>query len=908
MTRNLTPLPLMLQRLAYILRRLMSFTSLLFLLSAIAYIWTYFQAGNWQILADAGVSLLCSTLAVTAYFLVQRGQVQSALRLAYTILLVAPFAYWFAGYNPVVVVAMVAGAFMIFLSVDPRRWQRWLAQTILYALYEIALIVLNPFENVVLEPNSVTFWTNNLLVVVVLFFIGREFFQTYPTLSIRNRLLISSLILALLPPVIVATVFGLIFINNGRNQTLEQMQGVVQLKRAQLDLWVDSLQTSLTTLREETGAVERFEAILTLSESNPRRIVALQALEQRFARMVEDNGDFDEVLLITADGDVILSTDAAQIGKRFAQRKFFIFGKSGPYINAPFYDAALDRTVIWLSLPVYNRADVLIGVLAARPNALVFNKIISQQIGLGQTGESYLVGINNTLLSRLRNADFAVGQAFIRSQPVQQALTTQRDVSGLFSNYNNQPVVGAYAWLPSYQMVLVAEQAQSEAFRFINQTLLFGIVTLGLALLMALIVGLNTTRAIANPLGEVARVAEDIASGNFNVQITERGEDEIGQVMIAFNRMIQRLRESFLNLENRIQERTAALENRSRQIETIAQLGNAITNLRNFEDLLAQATVLMSDRLDFYHVGIFLLDDSNAYAILRAANSDGGQKMLAQGYRIPVQDGNIIGNALLQSQPRIALDVGEDAIAFAYPDLPETRSEMALPLRVGQQQLGVLDVHSRYANAFSMEDIAILQILADQIAVAINNARLFEETQQALESARRAYRESSEQEWQKILLENADLGYVATPKGIFPSESDWQPTMQTAARENRLTIDAENLLALPIQLRGQTLGVLRLRKKNPKHAWSEREIGFLNNLAEQLAVALESARLYSDAQRRAARERLLSEAATRMRETLDVDSVLQTAILEIRRALQLSEVEVRMKGAEIARFDTEPEQ
>lgn len=908
MTRNFASLPTTIQRLTYILRRLTLFAVFLFFIHATANTWMYFQMQSWQFLADAGISLLSSIIAFIAYFLARRGHIQPVLRLTYLALLLFPFSYWFAGFNPAVVVAMIAGAFLIFMNVDPNRWQRWLMQTILYGLYEIGLVVLSPFGLALLAPDSPMFWVTNSLVALFLVFIGREFFRAYPALSMRTRLLTSSLILALLPPVIVAAVFGLIFINNGRNQTLEQMQGVVQLKRAQLDLWIGSLQSALKTVRDETSAVERFEAILTLSENNPRRTIGAQALMERFARLTTPGAEFDEILLMNADGKVILASDSVQQGKSFAQRKFFIFGKSGPYINPPFYDAVLDRTVFWLALPIYNRSDDLIGVLAARSNSLIFDKIITQQTGLGKTGESYLVGLNGVLLSSVKDAGILVGQTSIKSEPIQRALRTQQEVYGLFENYAGEPVVGAYLWLPSYQIVLAAEQTQAESFRFINQALFVGIVTLILALLLALMVGLNTTRAIASPLGEVARVAEDIASGNLNVQIAESGDDEIGQVMMAFNRMTQRLRESFTNLEHRIQERTADLANRSRQIETIAQLGNAITNLRNFEDLLAQAAVLISDRLSFYHVGIFLLDDSNTYAVLRAANSDGGQKMLADGYRVPIDEGNMIGNALLKSQPRIALDVGEDAVHFDYPDLPQTRSQMVLPLRVGQQLLGALDVHSIHPNAFSIEDFAILQILADQIAVAINNARLFEETQQALEAARRAYRESSEQEWQKILLESAEMGYTATPKSVLPSQGDWQPTMQMAAREQRLIIDDDNLLALPIQLRGQTLAVLRLRKNNPKLTWSDREIAFLNNMADQLAVALESARLYGDAQRRAARERLLSEAATRMRETLDVDSVLQTAMLEIRRALQLSEVEIRMKGAEIARFNTESEQ
>ncbi|MEA3351442.1 MAG: histidine kinase N-terminal 7TM domain-containing protein, partial [Chloroflexota bacterium] len=204
------------------------------------------------------------------------------------------------------------------------------------------------------------------------------------------------------------------------------------------------------------------------------------------------------------------------------------------------------------------------------------------------------------------------------------------------------------------------------------------------------------------------------------------------------------------------------MERRSQQLQAAAEVGQAAVTLRNLDELMPQVTQLISQRFSFYHVGIFLLDDHHEFAVLQAANSESGQRMLNRGHRLKVGEVGIVGYVTAQQEARIALDVGTDAVFFDNPDLPETRSEMALPLIIGGELLGAIDVQSKREAAFSDEDINVLQILADQIAIAIENARLFTEHNEALKTARRAYSELSQEAWGELLRTQPELGFIST--------------------------------------------------------------------------------------------------------------------------------------------------
>jgi GAF domain-containing protein len=276
----------------------------------------------------------------------------------------------------------------------------------------------------------------------------------------------------------------------------------------------------------------------------------------------------------------------------------------------------------------------------------------------------------------------------------------------------------------------------------------------------------------------------------------------------------------------------------------------------------------------------------------------------------------MVGWCTANAQARIALDVGEEAVRFDNPLLPDTRSEMALPLISRGRVIGALDVQSTEEAAFTDEDIAILQAMADQLANAIENARLFQQAQESLEAERRAYGKLSRQAWAELLRAQPDLGHRYDPDGILATDRTWREEMKLAVSRGETIlggssssllpggVEGETTIAVPIKVRGQVIGVLGGHKPADADRWTLEETTLMETLAEQLGLALESARLYQDTQRRAERERLIGQVTAQMRETLDLETVLKTAVQEVREAMDLPEVVVRL----VPEADAQPEE
>jgi GAF domain-containing protein len=365
----------------------------------------------------------------------------------------------------------------------------------------------------------------------------------------------------------------------------------------------------------------------------------------------------------------------------------------------------------------------------------------------------------------------------------------------------------------------------------------------------------------------------------------------------------------------RLEEANVALEERGARLRTSAQIAREAAAIHDVEQLLDETVRLISDRFGFYHAGIFLLDETNDYAVLRAASSEGGQRMLARGHQLRVGQEGIVGYVAGQGEPRIALDVGVDAVFFDNPDLPETRSEVALPLEARGETVGALDVQSREPGAFADEDVEVLQTLADQVAIAIDNARLFQQAQEALEAERRAYGELSRQAWERLLSADREWEARYDPHGVMSGEQERRDALEQAVRLGQPICGDElgdvahpreasdgagsmETLVVPIKVRGHVIGVLDARKSGQAGAdaepWMPDEIALMESLGQQLGVALESARLYQDVQRRAVRERIVSKVAARMRQSLDMTTVLKAGAEGIRDALGLPGVTVRL--------------
>ena len=423
------------------------------------------------------------------------------------------------------------------------------------------------------------------------------------------------------------------------------------------------------------------------------------------------------------------------------------------------------------------------------------------------------------------------------------------------------------------------------------------VMPLLLAFTIVLAVGVRqiVLRDVGHSIDELREGVARITGGDLEHTLNIRTGDEIEELGDEFNKMASRLADLIGSLEERVAERTRDLERRAVQLEAAAEVARGAAAIRDVGDLLDETVHLISDRFGFYHTGIFLLDKPKEYAVLQAASSEGGRRMLVRGHKLRVGEVGIVGYTADTREPRIALDVGEDAVYFDNPDLPLTRSEMALPLEVRGEVIGVLDVQSRKEAAFTHEDVEVLRTMADQIALAIENARLMEESQQALEELEMLYGERAREAWRERTTRRR-AAYRYTGVGVEPTA----PTMteeETSSPDRRPVIqegDDDRRLASPIRVRGQEIGSIVLRQDPAEEPWSEEEIELMEEVSDQIALALENARLLEEAQRRVLRERLTSEVTTRMRSSLDLESVLRTAADEMYQTLDLEEVVVRL--------------
>jgi GAF domain-containing protein len=359
-------------------------------------------------------------------------------------------------------------------------------------------------------------------------------------------------------------------------------------------------------------------------------------------------------------------------------------------------------------------------------------------------------------------------------------------------------------------------------------------------------------------------------------------------------------------LEERVAQRTAELEaasrsieKRARQFEAITQVLRAVSTLQNLDTLLPRITEVISEQFNFYHAGIFLLDNDREFAVLRAANSPGGRNMLLRGHKLKVGQTGIVGFVTATGQPRIALDVGVDAVFFNNPDLPKTRSEMALPLRYGGQIIGALDVQSTEPNAFEKDDLEALTALADQVAIAINNARTLEEARRSLEEAQSAIGTSTREVWQSIRPKSLGLGLQLKESSVTPLEKpmDDEHVRQAVERGEVVISKPENgpaRIAIPIRLRGQVIGVMNLQTRRAE-ALIKDQVDIAAAIAERLSLALETATLIQAAQHRASIEHVTATISSRIGLSTRFETILQTAAQELSRALGGSDVLVQIE-------------
>jgi GAF domain-containing protein len=282
-------------------------------------------------------------------------------------------------------------------------------------------------------------------------------------------------------------------------------------------------------------------------------------------------------------------------------------------------------------------------------------------------------------------------------------------------------------------------------------------------------------------------------------------------------------------------------------------------------------------RFHFYHTGIFILDDTHQWAILRAASSEGGRRMLARGHRLrvglprevvggPLPGGaespatitGIVGYVAATGRSRVAANVGDDAVWFSSPDLPHTRSELALPLATETEVVGVLDVQSEDSAAFTEEDISTLQLMADQLTIALTNARALEGMQSALAELRELQVDYARRGWARVTQRMRPLAYEYDRVETAPAVPLAVPEeLATGQVRQKLVMDSGSPVVMEaLQVGDQVLGYLGL--SDSQRIWSEEELALVSSVGEQIALALDNARLFEDTQRNERQQALIS--------------------------------------------------
>jgi HAMP domain-containing protein len=456
--------------------------------------------------------------------------------------------------------------------------------------------------------------------------------------SLRKRLIVTFILLALLPVVITSTAVGILVTENGQQQVIQQLEAVSALKESKIDGWLLEIQHQLemmTTIHEQP---EHFWMIEELVKSDPSLGSEYARVHQemlgRFQETLEESGAFEEIFLINTNGTVILSTNRNLEGKDKSSQVYFKNGVEQIYLSPAYRSEDLDRITMVAASPVRNSNQETVAVVAGRVNLASLNEIMLQQAGLGETGEIYLITENHIILTPTRFEVSSPRETYFYSEIARQVLEEKSSGSGLYNGYRGIPIIGVYRWLPELRMALLIEQYQSEALKTTYATLVAHTVTAVGAVFFAVLIALAATRYITRPIRKLAETAEQIAAGNLSMTAKVEQADEIGALAFTFNSMTFQLRNLIGALEERVAERTRELEKRSSQQRIAAQVARDASRVRDLDELLQKAALLIRDRFGYQQVSFFLMDERGENAILKTASGEAGQKMIA-GQQMP---------------------------------------------------------------------------------------------------------------------------------------------------------------------------------------------------------------------------------------------------------------------------------
>jgi len=853
-----------------------------------------------QLLYIGGVTLLFSIAEVPLLALAQRNQGIAAYLLGSALIgtFVILLTFFWQGIWGITVLIALSTPLTSLRSGMPRKYFPSLLLLLAIIIGSIFYIEVNP--PVIRLQNSTAGAIASIVFLSatgLLLFTITSILQNRRFRSIQGQLLTSFIIIVTIPIVMTTVLSAVGAYTNNQDQTFNTLQAITILKENQIQNLLDDFQNDTRVLLGDAEFSSNALESLTASGMDP-------ALQERFntatrLRMVDVLGAeeeaYNEIMVLNEQGDVVVSTILQKEGISFDQQAFFRRGILGFYAGfAEEPSFGTDNLII--ATPILaGDGETIRGVLVLRSNAASVKRSMETTPGFVEA-ETYLVDTRFRAVTKTR-----LPVTIVNTKAALDAIRTNI-ISGkaIYSNYENQQVLGYYEWFQPMQLAIIAEMP----LRFVVNNSLRSMA--GSALLALFVVAIAiaavavSARTIADPIKALAQTTESFAMGKLSTRASVDREDEIGSLATAYNQMAAQLQEIIGRLEQRVADRTQDLESQTLRLRVAAEIARDAASARDLQELLIRAADLIINRFGFYHIGIFLLDNNKEYAVLAASPTEAGRQMIENNHKLRVGEVGIVGRVSATGEPRIALNTGVDVAFFNNPYLPNTHSEMALPLKVENNVIGVLDVQSDQPEAFNADDIAIMQVMADQLATAIERARLLQEVERNLKELESAYGRFTRENWknQAAGTSKGNKGYRFDNVRIEPINEP--PELAGDVLKQGATISSngsysgrenEPRVAVPIKVRGQTIGVVSFKLKD---GYDKNTIAIIESAADRLASAMESARLYEETRLRADREQSISRVTTAISSSTEYEQILQTTVREIGSLLNNTEVTIQI--------------
>ncbi|RPJ02997.1 MAG: GAF domain-containing protein, partial [Chloroflexi bacterium] len=685
---------------------------------------------------------------------------------------------------------------------------------------------------------------------------------------IRTTLIVYFVLLALLPTAGTMAIVTSQLREQAQDQAMRQLESVASLKVQLLDQWLVDSQSALHTITAADAEDQRFSVLTTPQAFNFVRVQ--EAINGILGKTDQNHDGFVEIFFYDLKGNIQSSSIIDNIGKSVTRQPYYSPSLADEYTQSPYYQVGSGELTTLITHPVRNINGQVIGVLAGRLNLDVLGQIMLEDAGLPESAETYLVSAqSNYLLTPSRSEGYEMTRAY-HSQGIDRALAGQ-DGSGTYDDYRDPPVrvFGVYRWIPGLQAALLAEQDESEALLAFSEAR-FNAILLGIgAAVLAALVGLVAAARFSQPILALTHAATRIAIGDLKERATVRQRNELGVLAAAFNDMADQLQQSISSLEDRVEART-------RDLFLTLEVGEMASRVLQQADLLPHITDFIREQFDLYYTQVYLIDEAGRSAVLAAGTGEVGEELLGRGHRLDLDAMSIVGRAVQTRRPVLVSDTATSTIHRPNPLLPDTRSEVAIPLLIGDEVLGVLDMQARQPETFRDDNLPVFQAMANQLASSVRSAQAYTETQIAVARADALNRRLTAEAWESYLGrvgEDRAVAYEYNLQDVRPVASEPLPVSSNGNPRR---------LALPVKLRGQPIGTIQLEEDTARD-WSPDEKELVEDVAERLALALDQFRAFDDTQKRATEMEAVAEVGAQAAATLDPDRLLWT-VSELVRA------------------------